>query len=274
LAHGYLLTGTVPSVLEATAAGMAEKLIEAPPVQHPDVHWIQPQSKTRRYATEQIRELEGKLYLKPYQAKRKVAVLAHAERLCLGRAEPANAFLKTLEEPPAQTILILWTSHPQSMLPTLVSRCVRVDIRDDTRQEHPDYLQDFLQKWEGVAANTPELRAYKRASLLARYWAERREALVSSFEEAETEESDEEVDKAVLEGEFGLERQTTISALEEWYWQQSRAALESGLITMTERDGERSIRALEDLNESLQRNVDVSLAVEVACLRIEKCLGL
>jgi hypothetical protein len=97
---------------------------------------------------------------------------------------------------------------------------------------------------------------------------------VSSFEEAETEESDEEVDKAVLEGEFGLERQTTISALEEWYWQQSRAALESGLITMTERDGERSIRALEDLNESLQRNVDVSLAVEVACLRIEKCLGL
>jgi DNA polymerase-3 subunit delta' len=271
LAHGYLLTGASADVLETTAIRMADKLLGEPSRQHPDAHWVRPQSKTRRYATEQIRELEGKLYLKPYQADRKVAVLEHAERMCLGRAEPANAFLKTLEEPPARTILILWTCQPQALLATIVSRCVRVDLQGGEGKELSDDLQDFLQKWSRVESGSPEIRAYRRASLLSQYWAQRRKALSGMAEIDETEDREEE-NLAAMEGEFALERQGTIAALEKWHWEQMSLNLSASREDTSSHL--RAIQALERLNESLQRNVDVQLAVELACLKMEKCVNL
>jgi DNA polymerase-3 subunit delta' len=70
--------------------------------------------------TEQIRDLISALSLKSYMGGRKIALILEAE--AMNRAT-ANAFLKTLEEPPSKTIIILVSANPSSLLPTVVSRC-------------------------------------------------------------------------------------------------------------------------------------------------------
>ena len=67
-----------------------------------------------------IRNLQHQLSLKPYSSSYKIAILTSAEKLTI----PAqNAFLKTLEEPPQNTIIILTSPGPDFLLPTIISRC-------------------------------------------------------------------------------------------------------------------------------------------------------
>jgi len=77
-----------------------------------------------------VRLLARRLPLRPALARRKVVVIGGAERLVPQRANPeaANALLKTLEEPPPDTTIVLTTSDANALLPTIVSRLVRVRI--------------------------------------------------------------------------------------------------------------------------------------------------
>jgi DNA polymerase III subunit delta' len=92
---------------------------------HPDFFYIEPvkSTPTSREASikiEEIRELQKKLAYLPYEGKTKVVVVDSAE---LMNPQAANSFLKTLEEPPSSTVLILISSNPHRLLPTLLSRC-------------------------------------------------------------------------------------------------------------------------------------------------------
>ncbi len=77
-----------------------------------------------------VRLLHRRVILKPYQGARKVVILGKAERLVVQEAsqEAANALLKVLEEPPADTFLILTAREAQSLLPTIRSRLVPVRV--------------------------------------------------------------------------------------------------------------------------------------------------
>lgn len=92
---------------------------------HPDVTTLAPEGEegSREIKVNQVRVLCGTLQLAPVQARRKVAILLAADRM---NAAGQNALLKTLEEPPPQTTLVLVTSTDDRLLPTLRSRCVRV----------------------------------------------------------------------------------------------------------------------------------------------------
>ena len=68
-----------------------------------------PESKSRIVSVDQMRELMREIQLKPNEAEYKVAVIVAADRL---NPQAANAFLKTLEEPPPETVLILLTTEP------------------------------------------------------------------------------------------------------------------------------------------------------------------
>jgi DNA polymerase-3 subunit delta' len=92
---------------------------------HADVHWLRPESKTRVVTVDQMRELLQVLHLKPTEGTHKVAVLAAADRL---NPAAANAFLKTLEEPPSRSVLLLLTTDPGNVLETVVSRCLRLNF--------------------------------------------------------------------------------------------------------------------------------------------------
>ena len=93
---------------------------------HPDVSWLRPQEDSRQVRIEQVRELSAELALTSHGGGYKVGIITPADAL---NRFAANALLKTLEEPPARTLLILVASEPSRLPPTILSRCQRVRIR-------------------------------------------------------------------------------------------------------------------------------------------------
>ncbi len=86
--------------------------------------FLQPRfDKPAAITIDDIRELQARTALRPYQGRRKVALIAGADAMTI---EAANAFLKTLEEPSPTTHFILVTARPHRLLPTIVSRCQKV----------------------------------------------------------------------------------------------------------------------------------------------------
>lgn len=72
---------------------------------------------------ERIRSMQREVYLKPFEGKRKVVIIAEAEYM---HVSSANSLLKTLEEPPEYTTLILTTNDINRLLPTVISRCQQI----------------------------------------------------------------------------------------------------------------------------------------------------
>jgi DNA polymerase-3 subunit delta' len=103
---------------------------------HPDVTWLSSErsqvergwlnAKTlskqpsQEIYVEQIRQLQERLHIRALEGKYKIAVILHAHEMNI---QAQNALLKTLEEPPANTVLLLCTHQKELLLPTLRSRC-------------------------------------------------------------------------------------------------------------------------------------------------------
>ena len=153
--HAYLFGGPEGVGKELCAIGFAQALncLEAPGEgcgechsctriarrNHPDVTWLMPEDEqvsrklagrsdfthtpSRDIRVEQIRKLQDRLSFHALEARKKVAILASAQAM---NPQAQNAFLKTLEEPPAETVLILIASAPDKLLPTIRSRCSKV----------------------------------------------------------------------------------------------------------------------------------------------------
>lgn len=92
---------------------------------HPDVRYFAPEG-AGGYLIEQIREIVADTSYVPIQAEKKIYIL---DRVDLLGVAGANAFLKTLEEPPADTVIILLGRTRESVLPTILSRCQVVPFR-------------------------------------------------------------------------------------------------------------------------------------------------
>jgi DNA polymerase-3 subunit delta' len=88
---------------------------------HPDVISVAPDGQFIKIG--QVREITEQLGLNPLLARRRMVVLRESERM---NPDAANAFLKTLEEPPADTLIVLCAEDTSRLLPTIVSRCVPV----------------------------------------------------------------------------------------------------------------------------------------------------
>ncbi len=85
---------------------------------HPDVLVIEPEGQYIR--VDQVRQLQKELAYRPYEGKRRVCVLTAADRMA---PHIPNTLLKTLEEPPLHTVIILLANNPRFILPTILSRC-------------------------------------------------------------------------------------------------------------------------------------------------------
>jgi len=96
---------------------------------HPDVRLVEPETSGRGKLTlkiEAIRDLQHELNLAAYEAPRKVAILRRFDAATTGAA---NAFLKTLEEPPSNVVLLLTAESTDALLPTITSRCRIIALR-------------------------------------------------------------------------------------------------------------------------------------------------
>jgi DNA polymerase-3 subunit delta' len=95
-------------------------------MQHPDLAIVQAETEGGMLKVDQVRELQHSLSLSPYEARYRVALMLRFQE-----ANPSaqNALLKTLEEAPAHVILLLVADTPESLLPTITSRCEILRLR-------------------------------------------------------------------------------------------------------------------------------------------------
>jgi DNA polymerase-3 subunit delta' len=98
--------------------------------QHPDLTRVTPLEDSRQIRIEQLRDLAAELALTSHAAGYKVGVLDPADSM---NRFAANALLKTLEEPPPRTLLVLVASQPSRLPPPVLSRCQRLTVRAPTR---------------------------------------------------------------------------------------------------------------------------------------------
>lgn len=87
---------------------------------HPDLHIYRPEGKIGMHSIATMRSLSEEVYLPPYEGRRKVFIIHDADRML---PYSANALLKTFEEPSPDTVIILLSSSPDLLLPTILSRC-------------------------------------------------------------------------------------------------------------------------------------------------------
>jgi len=134
--HAYLLVGPRGSGVEEAARRFAAMLIGADErgrrlVErgvHPDVVEFEPAGASYRVREDVRERILPEAARVPIEGDRKVLILFEAERLRGNANESANALLKTLEEPPDRTIVVLVTAVADDLLPTIRSRCQRVDF--------------------------------------------------------------------------------------------------------------------------------------------------
>jgi DNA polymerase-3 subunit delta' len=110
---------------------------------HPDLHFYAPEGKSGMHSIASMRELMNQVAMAPFEAKAKVFILEDAERML---PTSSNALLKTLEEPPLDTYIILLSHEPESILPTLLSRSRKVSFFPISEQE----IVSFLEKQEKI----------------------------------------------------------------------------------------------------------------------------
>ena len=260
LAHAHLLTGAPPGELETLGRGLAANLLDADPEGHPDFFLLRPESKSRRISLAQVHQLERSLSRKPHRAPLKVALILEAERMCMQQAESANAFLKTLEEPPDHSLLLLTSDRPEALLPTIRSRCLTFPVIPGLNPAPMPGIDELVQGWE-QSAQTDALGAYRRASLLQSFLLGARQKLEARTEEMDSDEEEEEsLQAASTASQLVRIREDVITHLVRSAWQRARGDLQPEIV--------REVESLEKLRQALARNVDPTLAIEVACLRI------
>jgi len=155
VAHSLLFAGPENAGKSAFAKAFAELLIckEDPQGKHrhklqagahPDLHILRPEGKLGLHSIDSLRHFIGEVHLPPHEAKVKLFIIEEAHRMW---PYSANALLKTFEEPPLDTIIILLTHAPQSLLPTILSRCRTVYFQaseESVRKE--SILAEVLEK--------------------------------------------------------------------------------------------------------------------------------
>ena len=136
--HAYLLVGPAGSGVEVAARSFAAELIAPDGDErvrglvlrglHPDVVEFEPGGFSYLVDKDVRERILPEASRAPIESDRKVLVLFEAERLKGNQNESANAMLKTLEEPPPRTVVLLVTGAPDDLIPTVRSRCQRIDL--------------------------------------------------------------------------------------------------------------------------------------------------
>ncbi len=148
LAHAYLLVGPAHAGKGETALALA-KLINCEAIEqrdsfcneclncrkvdlnaHPDIHFLKGNLE-ESIKIEDVRELLSQIVFKPFMARKKVFIVENVENLT---PEAGNAFLKTLEEPTANSLIFLTTANPSNVLDTIKSRCHLICFYPASRQ--------------------------------------------------------------------------------------------------------------------------------------------
>ena len=165
VSHAYIFNGPMGSGKKMTAGIFAETLqcerhgqepcgtchscIQSESGNQPDIIWVH-HEKPGSIGVDDVREqVIGDMQSKPYSSRYKIYIIDEAEKLT---QQAQNALLKTLEEPPEYAVIIILTTNLETLLPTILSRCVVLNmkpVKDEQiksflmkEMEIPDYKAD------------------------------------------------------------------------------------------------------------------------------------
>ena len=315
LGHAYLFTGHQLDGLEALARTLAKTLNCQDPVKtdgvptdccdqclncrrisddlHADIHWARPDSKSRVITVDQTRELMQQIQLKPTEAGYKIAVISGADRL---NAQAANAFLKTLEEPPPKSVLILLTTEPSRILETILSRCLRLNFSAETARTLSAEQAYWLQQFSSAAAAEQKslFGRYRLLNALLQHLNAIREKVDEALSARSPLEKYDDVEKerretwekelaAGIEAEYRRQRAEVLLLLQWWLrdvWLHTLAAGEELLHLpqiagadevarrISTRQAQENLTVLEQTQRLLRGNVQEALALEVGLLKL------
>jgi DNA polymerase-3 subunit delta' len=314
LAHAYLITGPRGSGKEALARTLAKALNclkkqhdscdhcdsckRIDECLHPDIYWVRPQSKGRRISVDQIREFERSIHLRPTEARVKLGVIVDAD--CMGE-EASNAFLKTLEEPPVNTIIVLLSAEPQRLLPTILSRCLKLSLGAAATRTGTPYRSQVLPLLAGFSAQDkrgiPDVYRLlgELTGLLQAIRAETRQRVegeenLERYEQLEPKmrERMENQLEARIEGEYRAAREQVLEEMYAWFGDLllcvegageelfdhagSVPALRRAATGLTSAQASANLDAVEQIREALARNITETLALEVGLLKLAGAL--
>jgi DNA polymerase-3 subunit delta' len=129
----------------AAAIALAGKILGIrDPERCVDFFKISPAGAMWQISVDQIRDLRAKIYLSPKLCAKKVAAIFCAERM---HGAAANAFLKTLEEPPEDAVILLTTSSEHALLPTICGRCFTVRLPSCGDQLEQQKIKDWCARY-------------------------------------------------------------------------------------------------------------------------------
>ena len=300
LAHAYLISGAPGSGKEILAAelaslvnGTATKDVFSANAR--DIFIARPESKSRRIVTAQIRALEHALQMRAADGRRKVAIIPDADRL---QTEAANAVLKTLEEPPKDSLLLLLSAVPEALPETILSRCIAIPLASDGEvqsKKEEEKLVKVLQQASRQTTWSIQF-AYRLAQefqqLLRSIREEVKQETDGAFKREQARYKDatdgawleerEEYYKALTESLYLQRRAALVETLFAWWTDVLRAntavaqrdlpAAKQETAALARRFGNtgilKRIGVLEELRDHLGRNIHESLAIEVAFLAI------
>ena len=315
LGHAYLFTGDQLDELELLARTLAKTLNCQNPVRtdgkatdccddclscrkidsetHADIHWARPESKSRVVTVEQMRDLMQQIQLKPAEAGYKVSIIAAADRL---NTQAANAFLKTLEEPPPKSILILLSTEPSRILETILSRCLRLNFSGDGARPLDAAQAEWLEHFGTLAAGEQKslLGRYRLLDALLQKLGEIRSHVGETLTARSPLEKYDDVEKglrdkwedeltAAIEAEYRRHRAELLLLVQWWLrdvWLHTLAAGKellkfpdiSGAETVARRINPRqaleNLQTLEQTQRLLHSNVQEALALEVSLLKL------
>ncbi len=156
IANSLLFAGPDGIGKQLFAFELASQLLKCSgnPQQHPDFHLFRPEGKVGMHSIEAMRRFGEEVYLAPFQAPYKVFIIQDAHRML---PTSANALLKTFEEPAENAVIILITSAPASLLPTVLSRCQTLYFQPLTVEE----IAGYLTKTSGLGSEEARLLAIK-----------------------------------------------------------------------------------------------------------------
>jgi DNA polymerase-3 subunit delta' len=300
LAHAYLISGPAGSGKREVAAELANAVngTNAADVfssKAREIFVAEPESKSRKILIEQIRELEHGLQMRASEGRRKVAIIAEADRL---QPQAANAFLKTLEEPPANSLLLLLSALPEALPDTIVSRCISIPLTANGQEIEMPERAELVELLRNTARekNWGVEQAYRMTQGMQALLGSIREQIKTQTAEALKEEEAryrnstdgawlddrEEYYKALTESLYIQRRAMLVEVLLEWWSDVLRAcsnvprsdfpAAKKEIAALAERFSAtevlRRIQRLEELRDNLGRNIQEALAFEVAFLEV------